>query len=160
MPKIEVSNRTNKRLLELLESFEDSANLIVERLLDHYEATSPGNKLKSKDPPPGEGELLSESAYWLPTLEILEEEGGQAKGSDVIDVLEERIGHLLKARDRDILRMGEVRWRNRARFARLRMKELGLISSESPRGIWEITEKGYGFLAAERHQPPTGRMAG
>lgn len=158
MPKVEVSDRTNKRLLELVESFEDTANLVIERLLDHYDVTASPNKLKSKDPPPKEGELLPESEYWLPILEILEEEEGRAKGSDVIDVLEGKIGHLLRARDRDILRMGEVRWRNRARFARLRMKELGLISGESPRGIWEITEKGYGFLAAERHQPPTGRV--
>jgi hypothetical protein len=156
MPKVEVSDRTNKRLLELVESFEDTANRIIERLLDHYDATASADKLKPTNPPK-EGELLPESEYWLPILEVLEKENGKAKGSEVIDVLEGKIGHLLKTRDQDILRMGEVRWRNRARFARLRMKELGLISSESPRGIWEITEKGYGFLAAERHQPPPGR---
>jgi hypothetical protein len=45
-------------------------------------------------------------------------------------------------RDYEVLDMGEVRWQNRARFARLRMKEQGLISSDSPRGIWEITAEG------------------
>jgi len=128
------------------------------RLLDQaeqHEASAPPNKLK-KPSRPADGELLPESEYWVPILELLDEAKGRARGRDVINALENRIGPKLTERDHDILEMGEVRWRNRARFARLRMKELGLVSNESPRGIWEITEKGYGFLAAARGQPPRG----
>src|SRR4051812_41831521 len=42
---------------------------------------------------------------------------------------------------------GEVRWRNRTRFARLRMKERGLLSDMSPRGIWEMTDAGRGYTS-------------
>lgn len=56
------------------------------------------------------------------------------------------MGAVLKERDRETLRNGEVRWRNRARFARLRMKERGLLSDTSHRGIWEITELGRAYL--------------
>jgi restriction endonuclease Mrr len=54
---------------------------------------------------------------------------------------------VLTPRDFEPLKSGEIRWRNRARFARLRMKELGLLSDSSHRGIWEITESGRQYLA-------------
>jgi len=50
------------------------------------------------------------------------------------------------SRDLEVLKNGEIRWRNRARFARLRMKERGLLSNESPRGVWEISDIGRAYL--------------
>jgi restriction system protein len=151
VPKVDLSTDTLRRLLGLVQSFDDTAEDVIARLLEHYENSSSGSKLKPTEPePPKEGDLLPEGQYWLPILEILVEAGGRAKGSDVIEILEGRIGDRLRLRDRDQLRMGEVRWRNRARFARLRMKEVGLISSQSPRGIWEITEKGRDYLRTEQ----------
>lgn len=38
-------------------------------------------------------------------------------------------------------------WRNRARFARLRMKERDPLSDASHRGVWEITPLGREYLA-------------
>ncbi|MFL5898515.1 MAG: winged helix-turn-helix domain-containing protein [Solirubrobacterales bacterium] len=151
MSKVELSEETQQRLLGLVRSFDDTPEIVIQRLLDHYEDTPSPDKLKLEErEPPREGEILPEGQYWLPILEILVEAGDQAEGSAVIDALESRIGDRLRSRDRDQLKMGEVRWRNRARFARLRMKELGLISNESPRGIWEITERGRDYLRAEQ----------
>jgi hypothetical protein len=65
----------------------------------------------------------------------------------VIDALEERMSGVLADRDRERLQSGEIRWRNRARFARLRMKERGLISDASRRGVWAISDRGRGYLA-------------
>lgn len=41
----------------------------------------------------------------------------------------------------------EVRWEMRVHFARLRMKERGLIADDSPRGTWEISDAGREYLA-------------
>jgi Mrr restriction endonuclease-like protein len=148
---IELSDQTGKRLLRQAESFEDSPETVIERLLDQAEREPAGtHKLNMSQDRGTEGELLPEGEYWLPILELLAEAEGKARGSDVIAALEGRLGNRLTPRDRDVLRMGEVRWQNRARFARLRMKERGLISSDSPRGIWEITDRGRVFLEAER----------
>jgi hypothetical protein len=147
---VDLSENTTKRLLGLIESFDDTPDTIIQRLLDFYEATSSRDKLKISSDPPKEGDLLPEGKYWIPILEILEDAGWAARGSDVIDALGEKLHGQFRARDHDLLKMGEVRWRNRARFARLRMKELGLISSESRRGIWEMTKKGHSYLQAER----------
>ncbi len=152
MEQIELSDYTYRRLLLFAESFSDTPESVIERLLDTAERDSNSQTAKPKKPSrPADGELLPESDYWLPILEILAEREGRAKGRDVIAALEDRIGSRFTARDRDVLGMGEVRWKNRARFARLRMKELGLVSSESPRGIWEITEEGRRYL---NERPP------
>ena len=93
---------------------------------------------------------MAEDAYWLPILELLDEAGGNDKGSAVIDALENRLTGKFSASDHRRLKTGETRWRNRARFARLRMKEKGLISADSPRGIWEMTPAGAAFLHEQR----------
>jgi len=150
---IEISEETNERLLEYVRQLGEPADVVLNRVLDVAERQSgDGLRLKLKKARPADGELLPESDYWVPILEILAEAKGRAKGREVIDALEERLGSRFGPADHDVLAMGEVRWRNRARFARLRMKELGLVSSQSPRGIWEITEKGRDFLRAERDQ--------
>ena len=86
----------------------------------------------------------------MPILEILREAGGAAPASDVIDALGDRMRTILTQRDYESLSMGEVRWRNRARFARLRMTEQGLLSAASSRGIWELTDIGRKHLEDER----------
>jgi restriction endonuclease Mrr len=96
------------------------------------------------------GSILPEREYWLPILEVIEQLGGSAAASDVIEALEGRMKGMLKLRDYEKLSMGEIRWRNRARFARLRMTERGLLSKESHRGIWEITDTGRRYLEAEK----------
>ncbi|HYH54285.1 MAG TPA: winged helix-turn-helix domain-containing protein [Solirubrobacterales bacterium] len=147
--RIELSDQTYKRLLRQAESFEDTPESVLERLLDHAEEEGPSDShglMATQAILKKEGGLLPEGEYWLPILEILEEEGGKAQSRYVITELGDRIGSKLGPRDYDVLDMGEIRWQNRARFARLRMKEQGLISNESPRGIWEITDEGRRFL--------------
>jgi len=96
------------------------------------------------------GSILPEREYWVPILETLVETGGTAAANEVIDVLGDRMRGTLKPRDYESLAMGEVRWRNRARFARLRMTEQGLLSATSPRGVWELTDLGRKHLEDAR----------
>lgn len=151
MPEIKLSSSIYQRLLRRSLSFDDSAEDVISRLLDQVEAKAGSNindgdvSLQNEAPAPP-GAILSVGEYWLPILSIIAEAGGSAPANDVIDALEERMGRALKGRDRETLRNGEVRWRNRARFARLRMKERGLLSDTSPRGIWEITGAGLAYL--------------
>ena len=145
-----LSDKTAHRLFKYAKSFGDTPEKVIEHLLDQVEEISESaHKLDVSVQRFHEEERLPEGEYWLPILEILVDAGGSCKGRDVIDMLEDRLGSRLTPLDHDLLDMGEVRWRNRARFARLRMKERGLISSESRRGIWEITEKGRRFLEEE-----------
>lgn len=151
MPEIKLSSSIYQRLLRRSLSFDDTAEDVISRLLDQAEVRTGSNRnnsdvlLRNEAPAPP-GSILSVGEYWLPILSIIVEAGGSAPANDVIDALEERMGGALKDRDRETLRNGEVRWRNRARFARLRMKERGLLSNTSPRGVWEITEAGHAYF--------------
>jgi Mrr N-terminal domain len=153
MKRIELTNATHDRLLRYITSFEDEPEDVIVRLMDQVdsaardETPAPRGEKPSRAAP---GSVLPVHEYWLPILEVLEEAGGAAPSNDVIDALDERMSGVLKERDREPLKSGEIRWRNRARFARLRMKERGLISDSSHRGIWAITPTGSAFLGLER----------
>lgn len=161
VPYIEVTDETYSRLLRRSESFSDTADNVIVRLLD---ATAPEsgpsvhsvqqrrsvrNETRQATPRAIPGSILPEREYWVPILEILMEAGGEAPATDVIDALGDRMRSMLTQRDYESLSMGEVRWRNRARFARLRMTEQGLLSASSPRGIWELTDLGRKHLGKQ-----------
>lgn len=161
MPYIEVTDETYSRLLQRSESFADTADNVIVRLLDatapgsgdsvhHVQRRSVRNEARHATPRAIPGSILPEREYWVPILEILREAGGAAPASDVIDALGDRMRTILTQRDYESLSMGEVRWRNRARFARLRMTEQGLLSAASSRGIWELTDIGRKHLEDER----------
>jgi len=156
MPEIDLSESTYSRLLHRSTSFTDTAEDVVKRLLDIAEgAAEPGEssfeaaiRRSSRASP---GSILPEREYWVPILGIIAEEGGSAPANQVIDALGRRMRDRFMPGDLDVLQMGEVRWRNRARFARLRMREQGLLSDESHRGVWEITPRGRRYLAGDEN---------
>jgi hypothetical protein len=148
MPNVEVSEAIYQRLLRRAASFDDRPDDVIARLLDETGDREPATGHAVERPHravPGAALPLRE--YWIPILSVLEDAGGSAPSNDVIEALEMRLQGALTPRDFEPLMSGEVRWRNRARFARLRMKERGLLSDKSHRGLWEITDLGRRFLA-------------
>ena len=152
MPKIDLSTPAYRRLLGQAVSFDDTPEDVIQRLLDGAEGTDAVQPEGVRRPPrtrAAPGSILPEREYWRPILTILAEAEGSAPANDVIDALEDRMESVLTPNDFEVLKMGEVRWRNRARFARLRMREQGLLSAESHRGVWEITDAGRRYLVDE-----------
>jgi hypothetical protein len=88
------------------------------------------------------GSILAASEYEMPMLEIVAEHGGRAAAREVLDELDTRLDGQLTDVDRQSLGSGDIRWRNRAQFVRLRLVEQGDLVKDSPRGIWEITDQG------------------
>ena len=88
------------------------------------------------------GTTLPDPEYEIPILEILRDNGGRAPTREVIDALGDRLGGRLTDADRERLSSGEIRWRNRAQFARLSLIDQGYMTKGSPRGVWEISEQG------------------
>ena len=83
-----------------------------------------------------------EAAYREPILRVLQGMGGSGKAADVL----EKVGQIMKPKlqsvDFEPLASGpdNPRWRNAAQWARNTMVKEGLLKSESPRGVWEITD--------------------
>lgn len=88
-----------------------------------------------------------EDAFRLPILESLIEMGGKAEVRAVLNKVYEKMKHILNKYDRQPLSSGTgIRWQNTAQWARNTMVREGLLSPESERGVWEITEKGREYL--------------
>ena len=94
------------------------------------------------------GTKTPETEFYKPILETLIEMGGQGTIKHVLDKVGAKMADVLKPIDRAPLKSGKsVRWRNTAQWARNKMRTLGLLKAEAPRGIWEITEQGRAHFA-------------
>jgi hypothetical protein len=87
--------------------------------------------------------------FRLPILKSLADLGGSATVTEVLDRVEKMMYNRLSAHDRSTLpsKPTQIRWRNTAQWARLDMVQEGLLSSKSPRGVWELTEAGIKWLS-------------
>lgn len=161
MKIVELTEEAYSRLHAHSQSFEDSPEAVIVRLLDEMERddddppaaasvpSSSGPRPSGSPLRAAPGSLVPLPEYWVPILRFLEEQEGSAHSNDVLEAIGEEMSEVLTDKDRQLLRSGAIRWRNRARFARLRMKERGLLRSTSPRGVWEITEEGRQFLSEQ-----------
>lgn len=88
------------------------------------------------------GTLLPESEYELPILRYLVQQGGRAPSREVVDAVGEALADQLTATDKEELRSGDVRWKSRVAFTRLRLVERKDLDGDAPRGTWQITDQG------------------
>lgn len=151
MEKIEVDNEVLELLREHAEPFTDTPNSVLRRLLGIDAGSGPkkaaGVAAQKRSGRASPGSILPESEYEIPILQELVDRGGRGHATEITDAVGRRLADRLTDLDREKLDSGEVRWRNRVQFTRLTLKQLGLIASDSPRGIWEITDAGRSFLA-------------
>ncbi|ANE41192.1 hypothetical protein JM64_03730 [Fervidobacterium ngatamarikiense] len=81
--------------------------------------------------------------YVIPILESLIELGGKGEIGQVLKRVYEKMKVKLTWYDMQKLpSSGEIRWENAAQWVRFDLVRQGFLSDNSPRGIWEITEKG------------------
>jgi hypothetical protein len=83
----------------------------------------------------------------MPILESVIELGGKAEMKDVLNLVHEKMKNILNSYDYEPLPSNpkQKRWENIAQWARNTMVNEGLLAKDSPRGIWEITDKGRKF---------------
>lgn len=96
-----------------------------------------------KYPRTTKGDRTPRQVFRIPILEVLMELGGKGEVDEILKKLEIRMKEFLKPVDYEKLPSGVmIRWRNTAQWERYVMVQDGLLRSDSPRGIWEITEEG------------------
>ncbi len=85
-----------------------------------------------------------EEDYRLPILGALVRLGGKSSSNNVLDQVGKVMGDALNKYDKEHLvsTPSLPRWRNTAQWARNGLVNEGLLSKNSPKGIWEITEAG------------------
>ena len=85
-----------------------------------------------------------EEAFRRPILEALVELGGRAPINEVLKRVETKMNSILNVYDLQPLPSNPtiIRWQNTARWCRSTMVREGFLKNDSPRGIWEISERG------------------
>ena len=72
---------------------------------------------------------------------------GKATTDEVLEIIEQEIGKNFNNLDLETLRDGcTKRWKKNVEWQRYFMVKERLLKGDSPRGTWEITEKGEKFL--------------
>lgn len=142
-PWIDTDDEVFEVIKKHAEPFVDTPNTVLRRLLGIDQAKGPtpetANRRGGRAAP---GTLLPESEYEIPILRYLEERGGRAPSREVVEAVGEALDVKLTELDRQPLKSGDIRWENRAAFVRLRLVERGELVRMSPRGTWEISDKG------------------
>lgn len=97
------------------------------------------------------GARTPEERYYPFILQALADAGGSAPIGDVLRRVGEAMRDVLRDVDYQSLPSDPdtARWRNAAQWARRELVERGLMSGDSPRGIWEITDAGRRWLAEQ-----------
>lgn len=154
MPVIRITDATWDRLkrwaIPLEDSPEDAVRKVLEAAEEHLkcrETTGGSNQTKARTRAKGKklrkGMKTPQQAYRYPILETLYELGGSASVGDVLKVVEKKMKPLLNEVDYQMLPSGvDVRWRNTAMWERFDLVKEGLLKSDSPDGIWELSDKG------------------
>jgi hypothetical protein len=99
---------------------------------------------KDRMMPRGQGTPMS--AYYLPILEALKELGGKTDSFSVYKVVEEKMRDNFTEFDIGRDSSGRIRWKHTVSDAKKKLKDKGYLSSDSLKGVWEITEKGREYL--------------
>jgi restriction system protein len=128
---------------EKVHGLKDEWDGIIAQAQDQHESKGTGQEKRNLGRL-RRGLRTPEKAYYGTILKVVDELGGSAKMSVVLP----RVGQLMKSKLRDVdyeplsSDPEAIRWRNTAQWARNMLVNKGLLKSNSPHGIWEITEAG------------------
>ncbi|HLL91662.1 MAG TPA: winged helix-turn-helix domain-containing protein [Solirubrobacteraceae bacterium] len=144
---IDIDDEVFEVLKHRAQPFVDTTpNAVLRRLLgldpDERPSMDAAEKTGKKGARAARGMLLAEQEYERPILRYLDEQGGRAPSREVVEAVGAALADRLTARDTQQLKSGGIRWEKRAAFVRLRLVERGELARNSPRGTWEITDKG------------------
>lgn len=104
-------------------------------------------KNKEKSQRLSKGLATPRDEYIIPILESIAELGGNGRIPEILQKVKEKMIDVLTEYDMELEPEGnEYRWRKSAQWARYHLTQKGLLSDESPRGVWEITDAGRKYL--------------
>ena len=152
MPVIRITDATWDRLKRWAVPLEDAPEDAVRKVLDAAEEHLKCRQTMDVSHPPKKtierkgklprGQKTPQQAYRRPIMEALYELGGSAPVADVLRLVEGKMKTLLIEVDYQKIPSGDTRWRNTAMWERHELIKDGLLKSDSPRGVWELSKEG------------------
>jgi hypothetical protein len=91
--------------------------------------------------------------FRIPVLQALISLGGKETTARVVDEVGRILADQLTEQDRQVRANGDIDWRYSCRWARQDLVNEGLMRSDSPHGVWEISTQGREYIQTI-NQPP------
>jgi hypothetical protein len=167
VPTIRIDEDVLEGLKKLAEPFVDTPSSVIRRLLQEKglvakepEAAPRGTSLQKLPSTPSSLELTPQPVYEQFLLVTLEDEfKGRGDKRSVTQAVLERMSKrgMISTADLELVSTGETKGENTISWGRNALKDRGHLSSNSPRGIWELTQEGR--AAAKRIQLPIRKPA-
>ncbi len=145
MPTIEIDDDIWKELQSRAAPLIDTPSTVLRRILDlpGGEGKHAGRLLIQRKIRTRAHGRTRQEVYRKPILRSISQAGGSHPAAKVLEEIEIELGDRLNPVDKEILKSGrDIRWRNAAQWERAAMVKEGLLKSDSPRRVWELTEKG------------------
>lgn len=153
VPSITLSEDTLSALERLARPFVDTTpEHVIRRLLDKDDGRGEWGKTTEEEGESGKlkrtrissDQKVPQSEYREPILEALAEMGGRGTREEVLQRVEERMQHRFTPADEQSLPVSpELRWKKSASWERMQMVDDGLLRDDSPRGVWELSDRGW-----------------
>ena len=147
-PTIRIDDEVYTWLQSQARPFDDTPNSVLRRVsgLDEATQTKEVNAMKPhrRSVPSGNGKKTPQKAFRGPLLALLKKHNGKIYRSQALKELEARLSDQLTDHDKADISSGPVRWEKSAEWEVRSMREEGLLKpvSETPRGIWALTDQG------------------
>jgi hypothetical protein len=147
MPTIRIDDEVYEWLQKQARPFEDTPNSVLRRVagLD----SSPDREEKPMIDPQSKprviaGEKTPQSDFRKPILAVLRKFGGKGDRMRVLAEVEKMMSDRLSHFDKEDIRSGTIRWQKSAEWEVRVMREQGFLKpvSETPRGVWALTQRG------------------
>lgn len=139
-------NNLRNRIVELQDEWKEISASDASKVAE--KPTAYKSKAKTENAATRETGLMTpESTYYRPILEALVARGGSSPVAPVLEDVYAKVQGLLTELDHQPLEgNGEIRWRNRAKWARKDMVKDGRLKGDSRHGVWEISDRGREWL--------------
>lgn len=151
MPTIRIDDAVYAWLQNLARPFEDTPNSVLRRIANLNEAPKMENSTSKKSviKKAVNGAKTPQYEFRDPIIKILKKLGGQGDRAHVLKQLEIEMADQLTDFDKSDISSGTVRWQKSAEWEVRVMREQQFLKpvSQTPRGVWALTEKGYKVAA-------------
>ena len=144
-PTIRIDDEVYTWLQSQARPFEDTPNSVLRRI----SGLADGAKLMAKkqrvpSTRRAHGEKTPQQAFRAPILTLLKEQKGEIQRGQALKELETAMAEKLTDYDKADIHSGTIRWEKSADWEVHLMREEGLLKpvSETPRGVWALTDKG------------------
>jgi hypothetical protein len=163
MPVVRLSDKTWERLQSHAVPLTDTPERVISRALDALDevGTRPKRKiavptirtdrtLMTKTTESAQESRLPQKEFRIPIVESLDELGGRAMTRQVIKSVTSKLKTRLSDDDYQSHSSGGMKYENTLQWERNAMKNEGILKRNSPRGMWELSEKGLDYARSLR----------